>query len=68
MNIKIKVDGTDHFGLFCPRCDKIMEVKGVYTNPKVSGDKCTSIQARCKKCNMFGIRKIYWNDDGRFLE
>ena len=73
MNIKIKVDGTDHFGLFCPKCGKIMKVKRVFTNNVLTSmdgknkDKCSYIAAYCKDCNFGGQRKIYWKEDGRYL-
>ena len=65
MNIKIKIDNTDHFGLFCPYCDKIMRITEVNTK---KGEK-TIITAICDQCNGEGHRKIYWNKDGgRFLK
>lgn len=66
MNGIIKQDETDHFAIFCEKCNYVTKIKDVKTDIR-SGNKCTIIHAYCQKCNEWRLKKTYWNDDGSFM-
>lgn len=63
-NIIIGIDWTDHIMFFCNFCKKPLNVYKVEKKKYLCDltNNCTHIHFFCKKCNLIGYKKFYWND------
>lgn len=70
LETSIGFDSTDHFTIFCNKCNSSCEVVKCETLKKIvvdfegTKDNCSYLWCICRKCKSFGKRKIYWKDYG----